>query len=161
MQKLTELMVLDLSDSTSLSSIKDKHLLPKMALHTINLLGCPRLKNLFSVEILKALELLTELPSLRRWLNQNEIEVDDVDSKFNLHFPPGEVGDIDGYIMDSASPAPPTLSILEEMLSTSRLASKARALDLLLNLGVHAQLLELLVADDDSTIEEEYSQQPS
>lgn len=47
------------------------------------------------------------------------------------------------------------------MLSTSRLASKARAFDLLLNLRVHAQLLEPSVADDDSTIEEEYSQQPS
>ncbi|XP_017247716.1 uncharacterized protein LOC108219002 isoform X2 [Daucus carota subsp. sativus] len=66
---------------------------------------------------------------------------------------------IDMYIMDSASAAPLTLSMLEEILSTSRLASKARAFDLILNLGVHAQLLEPWVADNDSTTEK-YFQQP-
>lgn len=45
------------------------------------------------------------------------------------------------------------------MLNSPRLASKYRAFDLILNLGVHAQLLEPLVADDASTIEE-YSQEP-
>lgn len=56
-QKLTELMVLDLSDSTSLSSIKDKHLLSKMALHTINLSNT-RIK---IIPIIKDLENLTHL----------------------------------------------------------------------------------------------------
>lgn len=46
------------------------------------------------------------------------------------------------------------------MLSSPRLASKARAFDLILNLGVHAHLLEPLIAGDASTIEEEYSQEP-
>lgn len=45
------------------------------------------------------------------------------------------------------------------MLNSPRLASKSRAFDLILNLGVHAQLLEPLVADDASTVEE-YSQEP-
>ncbi|KAK1396296.1 Vacuolar protein sorting/targeting protein like [Heracleum sosnowskyi] len=67
---------------------------------------------------------------------------------------------IDMYVMDSATAAPLTLSMLEEMLNAPRLASKSRAFDLILNLGVHAQLLEPLVADDVPTIEEEYSQEP-
>ncbi|KAK1355374.1 Armadillo-type fold [Heracleum sosnowskyi] len=67
---------------------------------------------------------------------------------------------IDMYVMDFASAAPLALSMLEEMLSTSRLASKARAFDLLVNLGIHAQLLEPLVADNDPTNEDEFSQQP-
>lgn len=46
------------------------------------------------------------------------------------------------------------------MLNSPLLDSKSRAFDLILNLGVHAQLLEPLVADDASTIEEEYSHEP-
>ena len=46
------------------------------------------------------------------------------------------------------------------MLNSPRLVSKARAFDLILNLGVHAHLLEPLVPGDGSTIEEEYSQDP-
>ncbi|WOH02547.1 hypothetical protein DCAR_0521936 [Daucus carota subsp. sativus] len=67
---------------------------------------------------------------------------------------------IDMYVMDSATAAPLTLSMLEEMLNSPLLDSKSRAFDLILNLGVHAQLLEPLVADDASTIEEEYSHEP-
>lgn len=46
------------------------------------------------------------------------------------------------------------------MLNSTKLASKTRAFDLILNLGVHAHLLEPLMPDDASTIEEEYSQEP-
>lgn len=42
------------------------------------------------------------------------------------------------------------------MLTSTRLASKARAFDLILNLGVHAHLLEPLTTDDTPTIDEEY-----
>lgn len=49
---------------------------------------------------------------------------------------------------------------LQKILYAPRLASKCRAFDLILNLGVHAKLLEPLVADDVSTTEEEYSQEP-
>ncbi|GFY82195.1 hypothetical protein Acr_02g0004350 [Actinidia rufa] len=45
---------------------------------------------------------------------------------------------IDMYVLDSGSAAPLTLSMLEEMLNSPRLASRSRAFDLILNLGVHA-----------------------
>lgn len=41
------------------------------------------------------------------------------------------------------------------MLKSPRLASRVRAFDLILNLGVHAQLLEPVLPDDPPTIEEE------
>lgn len=63
---------------------------------------------------------------------------------------------IDMYVLDSGIAAPLTLSMLEEMLTSTRLASKARAFDLILNLGVHAHLLEPLTTDDTPTIDEEY-----
>ena len=44
------------------------------------------------------------------------------------------------------------------MLSSSKTACRVRAFDLILNLGVHAHLLEPMTADDASTIEE-YSQE--
>ncbi|KAM7492061.1 hypothetical protein LguiA_034982 [Lonicera macranthoides] len=66
---------------------------------------------------------------------------------------------IDMYVLDAGAAAPLTLSMLEEMLNSTRLASKTRAFDLILNLGVHAHLLEPLMPDDASTIEEEYSQE--
>ncbi|XP_043718502.1 uncharacterized protein LOC122666550 [Telopea speciosissima] len=66
---------------------------------------------------------------------------------------------IDMYVLDSQTAAPLTLSMLEEMLSSPRLASKVRAFDLILNLGVHAHLLEPLLPDDPPTIEEECSQE--
>lgn len=46
------------------------------------------------------------------------------------------------------------------MLSSSKAACRIRAFDLILNLGVHAHLLEPMMTDDTSTIEEEYSQEP-
>lgn len=42
------------------------------------------------------------------------------------------------------------------MISTPRTACRIRAFDLILNLGVHAHLLEPMISDDTSTIEEEY-----
>ncbi|KAI3903789.1 hypothetical protein MKW92_012938 [Papaver armeniacum] len=62
---------------------------------------------------------------------------------------------IDMYVMDSRTAAPLTLSMLEEMLRSPRLASRVRAFDLILNLGVHAHLLEPMLPDDPPTIEEE------
>ena len=46
------------------------------------------------------------------------------------------------------------------MLSSSKTACRVRAFDLILNLGVHAHLLEPIIADDPSTIDEEFSQEP-
>lgn len=67
---------------------------------------------------------------------------------------------IDMYVLDSGVAAPLMLSLLEEMLSSSQLTSKVRAFDLVLNLGVHGHLLEPLLADDASSLEEEYTQEP-
>ncbi|TYI07921.1 hypothetical protein ES332_A10G259800v1 [Gossypium tomentosum] len=66
---------------------------------------------------------------------------------------------IDMYVLDSGTAAPLTLSMLEEMLSSPRTACRVRAFDLILNLAVHAHLLEPLIIDDNSVIEEEYSQE--
>ncbi|XP_026413912.1 uncharacterized protein LOC113309656 [Papaver somniferum] len=66
---------------------------------------------------------------------------------------------IDMYVMDSRTAAPLTLSMLEEMLRSPRLASRVRAFDLILNLGVHAHLLEPMLPDDPPTIEEEPAQE--
>ncbi|KAJ8747370.1 hypothetical protein K2173_012829 [Erythroxylum novogranatense] len=63
---------------------------------------------------------------------------------------------IDMYVLDSGTAAPLTLSMLEGMLSSPKPACRVRAFDLILNLGVHAHLLEPLMTDDTSTIEEEY-----
>ncbi|XP_071723412.1 uncharacterized protein [Rutidosis leptorrhynchoides] len=64
---------------------------------------------------------------------------------------------IDMYVLDPGTAAPLTLSMLEEMLSSPKATSRVRAFDLVLNLGVHAHLLEPMATDDPSTIEEEYS----
>ena len=45
------------------------------------------------------------------------------------------------------------------MISSPSLASRVRAFDLILNLGVHAHLLEPMIADDGTSIEEDYSQE--
>lgn len=45
------------------------------------------------------------------------------------------------------------------MLCSSKIACRVRAFDLILNLGVHAHLLEPMIAGDVSTIEEEYPQE--
>nr|XP_048326407.1 uncharacterized protein LOC107413517 isoform X4 [Ziziphus jujuba var. spinosa] len=67
---------------------------------------------------------------------------------------------IDMYVLDAVIAAPLTLSMLQEMLSSPKMACRARAFDLILNLGVHAQLLEPMVTDNASTIEEDFSQEP-
>ncbi|XP_076911738.1 uncharacterized protein LOC143569799 [Bidens hawaiensis] len=67
---------------------------------------------------------------------------------------------IDMYVLDSGVAAPLMISMLEEMLSSSQLTSKVRVFDVILNLGVHGHLLEPILADDASTIEEEYTQEP-
>ncbi|XP_060675292.1 uncharacterized protein LOC107413492 isoform X3 [Ziziphus jujuba] len=64
------------------------------------------------------------------------------------------------YVLDAVIAAPLTLSMLQEMLSSPKMACRARAFDLILNLGVHAQLLEPMVTDNASTIEEDFSQEP-
>ncbi|KAF6169427.1 hypothetical protein GIB67_021430 [Kingdonia uniflora] len=66
---------------------------------------------------------------------------------------------IDMYVLDSQTAAPLTLSMLEEMLSSTRSASRVRVFDLILNLGVHAHLLESMLPDEPSTIEEECSEE--
>jgi len=47
------------------------------------------------------------------------------------------------------------------MVLSPRLSSRTRAFDLILNLAVHAHLLEPVVPDEVSTIEEDYPQEPS
>lgn len=84
------------------------------------------------------------------------------------------------YVLDSETAAPLTLSMLEvldlslfiilfclfpsgvlmlclyqEMVNSHRLASRSRAFDLILNLGVHGHLLEPIILDDTSAVEEE------
>ncbi|XP_008812028.1 uncharacterized protein LOC103723019 isoform X2 [Phoenix dactylifera] len=66
------------------------------------------------------------------------------------------------YVMDPGIAAPLTLYMLEGMLSSKKVASRIRAFDLILNLAVHAQLLEPMLPEDSPAIEEvEPSQEPS
>ncbi|CAO2181590.1 unnamed protein product [Urochloa humidicola] len=55
---------------------------------------------------------------------------------------------IDMYMMDSETAAPLTLYMLEGMLSSQKTSARTKALDLILNLGVHAHLLEPIVVED-------------
>lgn len=48
---------------------------------------------------------------------------------------------------------------IQEMLCSTKAACRIRVFDLILNLGVHAQLLEPMVSDNVTTIEEEYAQE--
>ncbi|KAK4425193.1 hypothetical protein Salat_1713200 [Sesamum alatum] len=66
---------------------------------------------------------------------------------------------IDMYVLDAKTAAPLALSLLEDMLNSPSVMSKARAFDLIINLGVHAHLLEPPAPDDSTTIEEQYSQE--
>ncbi|KAK6145335.1 hypothetical protein DH2020_022155 [Rehmannia glutinosa] len=66
---------------------------------------------------------------------------------------------IDMYVLDSETAAPLALSLLEDMLNSPNVMSKARAFDLIINLGVHAHLLEPPAPDGSTTIEEQYSQE--
>ncbi|XP_072984879.1 uncharacterized protein [Typha latifolia] len=54
---------------------------------------------------------------------------------------------IDMYVIDSGTAAPLTLYMLEGMLSSPNVASRTRAFDLILNLGVHAHLLEPMIPE--------------
>lgn len=47
------------------------------------------------------------------------------------------------------------LCFYQEMVNSPRLASRSRAFDLILNLGVHGHLLEPIILDDAATVEEE------
>ncbi|KAI4382832.1 hypothetical protein MLD38_008744 [Melastoma candidum] len=67
---------------------------------------------------------------------------------------------IDMYVLDPGSAAPLTLSMLQEMLCSSRVECRSRSFDLVLNLGVHAHLLEPVNMDVTCTIKEEYAQEP-
>ncbi|GER34903.1 hypothetical protein STAS_11158 [Striga asiatica] len=64
---------------------------------------------------------------------------------------------IDMYVLDPKTAAPLALSLLEDMLNSPNVISKARAFDLIINLGVHAHLLEPPVPDSSTTMEEHYS----
>ncbi|XP_050385714.1 uncharacterized protein LOC126802181 isoform X1 [Argentina anserina] len=66
---------------------------------------------------------------------------------------------IDMYVLDPGTAAPLTLSMLQEMLNSPIATCRVRAFDFILNLGVHAHLLEPMMTDDTSTIEEDYSQE--
>ncbi|KAJ0103087.1 hypothetical protein Patl1_06308 [Pistacia atlantica] len=67
---------------------------------------------------------------------------------------------IDMYVLGSGTAAPLTLSMLQVLkcLVLQEQACRVRAFDLVLNLGVHAHLLEPMMTDDTSTIEDEYSE---
>ncbi|AAG51027.1 unknown protein; 24137-33208 [Arabidopsis thaliana] len=66
---------------------------------------------------------------------------------------------IDMYVLDARIAAPLTLSMLEEMLCSTKAPCRIRVFDLILNLGVHAQLLEPMISDNATTIEEDYAQE--
>ncbi|KAF3546210.1 hypothetical protein DY000_02004049 [Brassica cretica] len=66
---------------------------------------------------------------------------------------------VDMYVLDARIAAPLTLSMLEEMLCSTKAACRIRVFDLILNLGVHAQLLEPKISVNASTIDEEYAQE--
>lgn len=66
---------------------------------------------------------------------------------------------IDMYMADSQTAAPLALSMLEGMLSSPQLTARTRAFDLILNLGIHAHLLEPMLSEDQSGVAEESSSQ--
>lgn len=68
---------------------------------------------------------------------------------------------IDMYMSDTRSAAPLALSMLEGMLSSPQLTARTRAFDLILNLGIHAHLLEPILSEDQSAVAEEPSSQPT
>ncbi|CAL9111678.1 unnamed protein product [Musa acuminata var. zebrina] len=60
---------------------------------------------------------------------------------------------IDMYMLDPGTATPLALYMLEGMLGSQRVASRARAFDFILNLGVHAQLLEPMLLEDPQSSE--------
>ncbi|EPS63692.1 hypothetical protein M569_11091, partial [Genlisea aurea] len=63
---------------------------------------------------------------------------------------------IDMYVLDPHIAAPLTLSLLEDMLNSPSVTSKTRAFDLIINLGVHAHLLEPPTPEASTTMDEQY-----
>ncbi|KAL2632070.1 hypothetical protein R1flu_016756 [Riccia fluitans] len=61
---------------------------------------------------------------------------------------------IDMYLADPLMAAPLTLSMLQGMLTSPSTSVRVRAFDLILNLGVHAHLLEPMLNEDQTTPEE-------
>ncbi|KAJ4779233.1 hypothetical protein LUZ62_063490 [Rhynchospora pubera] len=59
---------------------------------------------------------------------------------------------IDMYMTDPETAGALTLYMLEGILSSEKASSKTRAFDLILNLGVHAHLLEPMLSEDDTPI---------
>ncbi|KAG6466365.1 hypothetical protein ZIOFF_075856 [Zingiber officinale] len=57
------------------------------------------------------------------------------------------------FMADPGTATPLALYMLEGMLSSPRVASRARAFDFILNLGVHAQLLEPMLLEDPTSPE--------
>lgn len=68
---------------------------------------------------------------------------------------------IDMYMADPHTASPLTLSMLEGMLSSPTIAVRIRCFDLLLNLGIHAHLLEPMQIEDQSSLEEEAMEAPA
>ncbi|MCO5609247.1 hypothetical protein L7F22_063471 [Adiantum nelumboides] len=62
---------------------------------------------------------------------------------------------IDMYMADPVSASPLTLSMLEGMLGSSTVAVRVRCFDLILNLGMHAHLLEPMQMEEQSALGEE------
>lgn len=62
---------------------------------------------------------------------------------------------MDMFMTDSHTATPLTLHLLEGMLNSSTVAVRTRCFDLLLNLGIHAHLLEPMQMEDQSTMEED------
>ncbi|XP_074564461.1 LOW QUALITY PROTEIN: uncharacterized protein LOC141820987 [Curcuma longa] len=60
---------------------------------------------------------------------------------------------IDMFMMDAGTATPLTRYMLEGMLSSPKVGSRARAFDFILNLGVHAQLLEPMLLEDPTSPE--------
>lgn len=54
-----------------------------------------------------------------------------------------------------------TIFFFQDILSSQKVASRVRAFDLILNLGVHAHLLEPILHEDSLIIEEEDPQESS
>ncbi|XP_057812898.2 uncharacterized protein LOC131026903 isoform X1 [Cryptomeria japonica] len=66
---------------------------------------------------------------------------------------------IDMYMADSRTAAPLLLSMLEGMLSSLQSTVRTRAFDLVLNLGIHAQLLKPMRGEEQPTVVEVPSSQ--
>ncbi|XP_021312036.1 uncharacterized protein LOC110433786 [Sorghum bicolor] len=78
-------------------------------------------------------------------------------SNANQSNAPSRLSSQSRYMMDSETAAPLTLYMLEGMLSSQKSSARTKALDLILNLGVHAHLLEPMVVGDAPLIDKSES----